>query len=87
MKDFLADGKTIDHKRDGKTPKQRTAAAKKAARTRRENKPDQTIIHLKIDNKLLDGLEKLEKIGGVSSRNEAILTALRQYLIQLRMLN
>ena len=86
MTKFLADGKTVDKGKDGKKPKERRAAAKKAARKRKENKGDWTKIHLKIDNKLLDGLDKLVKISGAKSRDDAILTAVRQYLIQLRML-
>ena len=86
MVKFLADGKTVDEEKDGKDAKKRSAAAKKAARTRKKNKGNWTKFHLKIDNKHLDRLDKLVKIGGAKSRDDAILTAVRQYLIQLRML-
>ena len=36
-KKYLADGKTVDEDKDGKGPAQRSAAAKKAARTRKRN--------------------------------------------------
>ena len=85
-KSYLVGSGKVDKKIDGKTPAQRSAAAKKAARTRKKNKGNWTKFHLKIDNKLLDRLDKLVKIGGAKSRDDAILTAVRQYLIQLRML-
>ena len=53
MVKFLADGKTVDEEKDGKDAKKRSAAAKKAARTRKKNKGNWTKFHLKIDNKLL----------------------------------
>lgn len=76
----------VDKKRDGKTPPQRSLYAKKAARTRKRRRGNKKKFSLVIDNKLLDRLDKLVNMGGAQSKNEAILTAIRQYLIQLRML-
>ena len=85
-KKYLADGKTVDEDKDGKGPAQRSAAAKKAARTRKRNRGNQTKIRLEIDNTLLDGLDKLIKLKVHKSRDGAISTAIGQYLLQMNIL-
>ena len=86
MVKYLADGETIDEDRDGKSPRKRSAAAKKAAETRRRQSGGKRSISLKIDGNLYSGLEKMVKIGGAKSKDDAIETAIRQYLMQNRML-
>ena len=77
----------VDKKRDGKSPPERSAAAKQAARTRNRQRGDKKKISLVIDKRLLNGLEKMVKIGGKdSTTNEAILTAISSYLLQHNLL-
>ncbi len=87
MAKFLANGKTVDEFRDGKTPKQRSAAAKKAAETRKKNRGGKVKVTIEIDGKLNSGLDKVVKIDGATSRESAIETAIRQYLMQNRVLD
>ena len=86
MVKYLVDRKTVDENRDGKSPRQRSAAAKKAAETRRRPSGGKRSIRVKIDGRLYSGLEKMVKIGGSTSKDDAIETAIRQYLMQNRVL-
>ena len=79
-------GRRLMKKKMGRMQKNEVPQLRKQLEREKKNKGNWTKFHLKIDNKLLDGLDKLVKIGGAKSRDDAILTAVRQYLIQLRML-
>ena len=77
-------GKTRD---DGKTPEQRSAAAKKAAATRKANlakgRGDMTKISLDIPKKILVQFEEdVVQKWGYSSTNSAIREAMRQLMLQ-----
>ena len=85
-KSYLVGSGKVDKKIDGKTPAQRSAAAKKAAITRKSRKGDKKKISLDIPQKWLDGLKKIVDAGGDSSINEAILTAIRIHLFQQNLL-
>jgi hypothetical protein len=87
MVKYLADRKTVDKGIDGKSPRMRSAAAKQAAETRRRQSGGKRSISLKIDGKLYSGLEKVVKMGGATSKDDAIETAIRQYLMQNRVLD
>ena len=87
MVKYLVDGKTVDKDRDGKSPPERRAAAKKAAETRKKQSGGKRTISLKINGKLYSGLEKVVKMGGATSKDDAIETAIRQYLMQNRVLD
>ena len=65
----------------------RSAAGKKAAETRKKNRGGKVKVTIEIDGKLNSGLDKVVKIDGATSRESAIETAIRQYLMQNRVLD
>ena len=72
------------HRFDGKTPEERTAAAKQAAATRKAKiskaRGDMVKFSLEIPRKLLQRFEELVVTPGkYSSTSEAIRVAMRQY--------